>query len=57
MFEDEIISKLKQNMGAQCVLETSVPRTRRIFVHVNKKCLKGVILCMHASANIDNYVI
>ena len=31
-------------MGARCVLETSVPRTRRIFVHVNKKCLKDVIL-------------
>ena len=44
MLEDEIISKLKQNMGARCVLETSVPRARRIFVRVSKKCLKDMIL-------------
>ena len=44
MFEDEIISKLKQNIGAWCVLETSVPRARRIFVRVSKKCLKDMIL-------------
>lgn len=44
MLEDEIISKLKQNMGARCVFETSVPRARRIFVRVNKECLKDVIL-------------
>lgn len=40
MLEDEIISKLKQNIGARCVLETSVPRARRIFVRVSKKRLK-----------------
>ncbi len=44
MLEDEIISKLKQNMGAQCVLETSVSRARRIFVRVSKKCLKDLLL-------------
>jgi len=44
MLEDEIISKLKQNMGARCVFETSVPRARRIFVRVYKECLKDVIL-------------
>lgn len=44
MLEDEIISRLKQNMGAWCVLETSVPRARRIFVRVSKKCLKDMIL-------------
>ena len=44
MLEDEIVSKLKQKMGLQCVFEASVPRARRIFVRVNKECLKDTIL-------------
>jgi hypothetical protein len=42
MVEDEIVSRLKQDVGAQCVLETFISRTRRIFVHVNKKYLEYV---------------
>lgn len=44
MLEDEVINKLKQNMGTRCVFETSVPRARRIFVRVDKKCLRDTIL-------------
>ena len=33
MFKDEIISKLKQNIGAWCVLETSVPRARALSLY------------------------
>lgn len=44
MIEGEIISKLKQNVGEQCVFETSVPRAQRIFMRVKKECFKDVIL-------------
>ncbi len=44
MLEDEIVTKLRHTLGERCILETSVPRTRQVFVEVNRDCFKDVIL-------------
>jgi len=43
MSEKEILDKLKRNMGPKHVLKTSVPRTGKVFVEIDKKKLKDAI--------------
>jgi len=43
MSEKEILDKLKRNMGSKYVWKTSVPRTGKVFVEIDKKKLKDAI--------------
>lgn len=43
MFEEQIISKLKQYLNAECFLEEPFTKGRQIFIRIGKKCLKPAI--------------
>ncbi len=51
--ENEIIRKLKDAMGED-ILETKIPRPRRIFVHVSKNAFKKVIQYLTQKADFTH---
>jgi NADH:ubiquinone oxidoreductase subunit C len=43
VLEEQIISKLNQRLGAECVLEEPFTKGNQIFTRINKKCLEQAI--------------